>query len=334
MIEEPTRAGFIGCDSETHHMTIEDIAEAGVVGAGEMGPGIAFTLARHGVDVVLVDQSPEMLDEAVEELDDVANVLVDREVISSEEATAALDRIRTATELSALADADYVTEAVTEDLAVKQDVFASLDDICEDDVVLASNTSSLDVDDIASATSRPGQVIVTHWMNPPWVVPVVEVVIGERTTEGTDTFVVDLLEDLGKSPVVLNEVVPGYLINRMNFALARGALHLMERGVVGKEAIDMLFTDAFGPRYTLMGPIEMLDLFGHDTNLAISEYLYPDLCDDDEPSKLVEELVDRGDLGMKSGRGFYDYGDGSTDRKSESSTEKLLDRYRELGVYE
>lgn len=314
-------------------MSIQDVSEAGVVGAGEMGPGIALTLARHDVEVVLVDQSQEMLDDAVEQLESVSGVLVEREVLTKTEADAALGRIRPATELSVLADAEYVTEAVTEDVAVKREVFSTLDGICDDDVVLASNTSSLDIDDIAAATSRPEQVIVTHWMNPPWVVPVVEVVVGERTTEATEAFVVDLLEDVGKSPAVLNEVVPGYLINRMNFALAREALHLMERGVVGKEAIDTLFTDAFGPRYTLMGPIEMLDLFGHDTNLAIGEYLYPDLCDDDEPSELIANLVDRGDLGVKSGRGFYEYDDES-DGHGETRNRELLDRYRELGVYE
>lgn len=314
-------------------MSIQDVSEAGVVGAGEMGPGIALTLARHDVEVVLVDQSQEMLDDAVEQLESVSGVLVEREVLTKTEADAALGRIRPATELSVLADAEYVTEAVTEDVAVKREVFSTLDGICDDDVVLASNTSSLDIDDIAAATSRPEQVIVTHWMNPPWVVPVVEVVVGERTTEATEAFVVDLLEDVGKSPAVLNEVVPGYLINRMNFALAREALHLMERGVVGKEAIDTLFTDAFGPRYTLMGPIEMLDLFGHDTNLAIGEYLYPDLCDDDEPSELIANLVDRGDLGVKSGRGFYEYDDESDDH-GETRNRELLDRYRELGVYE
>lgn len=314
-------------------MSIQDVSEAGVVGAGEMGPGIALTLARHDVEVVLVDQSQEMLDDAVEQLESVSGVLVEREVLTKTEADAALGRIRPATELSVLADAEYVTEAVTEDVAVKREVFSTLDGICDDDVVLASNTSSLDIDDIAAATSRPEQVIVTHWMNPPWVVPVVEVVVGERTTEATEAFVVDLLEDVGKSPAVLNEVVPGYLINRMNFALAREALHLMERGVVGKEAIDTLFTDAFGPRYTLMGPIEMLDLFGHDTNLAIGEYLYPDLCDDDEPSELIANLVDRGDLGVKSGSGFYEYDDES-DGHGETSNRELLDRYRELGVYE
>ncbi|WP_225333511.1 3-hydroxyacyl-CoA dehydrogenase family protein [Halomicrobium urmianum] len=313
-------------------MGIDDLSAAGVVGAGEMGPGIALTLARHGVDVTLVDQSEAALEDARDELEHVTDLLVDRDVATESATGEALDRIRTATELSDLAGVDYVTEAVTEDLDVKREVFADLDEVCDEDVVLASNTSSIDIDDIAAATSRPERVLVTHWMNPPWVVPVVEVVLGDRTSDDTESFVVDLLEDVGRSPVVLNEVVPGYLINRMNFALAREALHLMERGVVEKEDVDTLFTDAFGPRYTLMGPIEMLDLFGHDTNLAISEYLFPDLCDDDEPSSLVEDLVERGDLGMKTGRGFYDYGDERQD--VESIDRALLDRYRELGRYE
>ena len=315
-------------------MRLQELSEAGVVGAGEMGPGIALTLARYDVDVVLVDQSQQMLTEAIDELTDVTDVLVERDVLTEDDAGAVLDRVRPTTELRDLSDADYVTEAVTEDLAIKRDVFASLDDICDADVVLASNTSSLDINEIADAASRPERVIVTHWMNPPWIVPVVEVVVGDRTADATEQFVVDLLDDVGKSPIVLHEVVPGYLINRMNFALAREALHLLERGVVDEEAIDTLFTDAFGPRYTLVGPIEMLDLFGHDTNLAISEYLYPDLCDDDEPSRLIEELVDQGDLGVKSGRGFYEYDGHSTPARGRSTERELLDRYRELGVYE
>lgn len=149
---------------------------------------------------------------------------------------------------------------------------------------------------------RPEQVIVTHRMNPPCS-PVVELVVGDETSTQTRTAVVELFKQLKRSPVVLAEVIPEYLINRMNFALAREALHPLERGIVGKEAIDTLFTDVFGPRYTLMEPVEMLDLFGHDTNVAISEYLFPPLRDDDEPSPPIGALVDRGDLGMKIGKG-------------------------------
>lgn len=128
-------------------------------------------------------------------------------------------------------------------------------------------------------------------------------VVGDETSVQTRTAVVELLKQLGRSPVVLAEVVPEYLINRMNFALAREALHLLERGIVDKKAIGTLFTDAFGPRYTLMGSVEMLDLFGHDTNVAISKYLFPSLCDDDEPSPPIGALVDRGDLAIKIGEG-------------------------------
>lgn len=296
-----------------------------------MGPGIALTFARFGYGVTLVDQYESALADGLDDVDRFLTLLDDRDLLSEDRETIR-SRIETATELTALADADYVTEAVTEALDVKQEVFGALDDVCADDVVLASNTSSLDVDEIARATDRPSQVIVTHWMNPPWVVPVVEVVTGETTAAETEAFVLALLEDVEKSPVVLSGVVPGYLINRMNFAIAREALSMIEEGVVTKEDVDTLFTEAFGPRYTLMGPIEMLDLFGHDTNLAISEYVFPSLSDADTPPALLEELVEAGDLGMKTGRGFYAY-DASERETVEEIDRRLLDRYLDLGRF-
>lgn len=311
--------------------TPAELQSVGVVGAGEMGPGIALTFARFGYGVTLVDQYESALADGLDDVDRFLTLLDDRDLLSEDRETIR-SRIETATELTALADADYVTEAVTEALDVKQEVFGALDDVCADDVVLASNTSSLDVDEIARATDRPSQVIVTHWMNPPWVVPVVEVVTGETTAAETEAFVLALLEDVEKSPVVLSGVVPGYLINRMNFAIAREALSMIEEGVVTKEDVDTLFTEAFGPRYTLMGPIEMLDLFGHDTNLAISEYVFPSLSDADTPPALLEELVEAGDLGMKTGRGFYAY-DASERETVEEIDRRLLDRYLELGRF-
>jgi len=307
----------------------EEIQTAGVVGAGEMGPGIALTFARYGHDVVLVDQQDDILADAMDDIDHFLELLDERELLAdSREAISS--RIEPTTDFSSLGAVEYVTEAVTEDIDVKREVFRRLDETCDEGVVLASNTSSLDVDDIADATERPERVLVTHWMNPPWVVPVVEVVTGEGTSVETEGFVRSLLERLGKEPVVLSGVVPGYLINRMNFAIAREALHMMEMGIVNKEDVDTLFTEAFGPRYTLMGPVEMLDLFGHDTNLAISEYIFPSLSNAESPSPLLEERVEAGKLGMKTGEGFYTYD--ATERETvEEIDRELLDRYLELG---
>lgn len=311
------------------NLETEEIQTAGVVGAGEMGPGIALTFARHGHDVVFVDQQDEILAGAMDDIDHYLELLDERGLLADSREEIG-SRIEPTTDFSYLGDVEYVTEAVTEDIDVKREVFRHLDETCDEEVVLASNTSSLDVNDIADATERPERVLVTHWMNPPWVVPVVEVVTGEETSGETEQVVRSLLERLGKDPVVLSGVVPGYLINRMNFAIAREALHMMERGIVDKKDIDTLFTEAFGPRYTLMGPVEMLDLFGHDTNLSISEYIFPSLSNADVPSPLLEERVEAGKLGMKTGEGFYTY-DAAERETVEEIDRELLDRYLELG---
>lgn len=304
------------------------VEKAGVVGAGVMGPGIGLALADAGYDVLIMDLDQKALERGLKDIKNTLDLFLEEGTVSKKQAKNSLSRIELTTDIDDLRDVDYVTEAVTENMKAKKEVFSELDEVCGEEVILASNTSSLDINEIASVTNRPDKVIVTHWMNPPSIIPIVEVVMGRETSQETKGFVMNLLDEVGKAPVLLKKIVPGYLINRMNFAIAREALSMIEKDIVEKEDVDVLFKKAFGPRYTLMGPIQTLDLFGLDTCKAIAEYIYPSLSNAETPSELLEEKVNQGKLGVKSGKGFYQYGKESPDKIKSKIDKRILERLK------
>jgi 3-hydroxybutyryl-CoA dehydrogenase len=284
-------------------MHLEAVDTVGVVGAGTMGNGIAQVSAMAGYDVVMRDVSDELVAAGFEDIQASFERLVARETVTKQEAEAATDRITGTTEMDDLADADLVVEAVTEDMEIKQSVFADLDDICKPRTVLASNTSTLSITTIASATDRPEQVLGLHFMNPVPVMKGVELVVGEKTSDETVTLGREFAHDIGKETWEADDK-PGFVVNRVLMPWINEGIRAYDEGVADKADIDRGLT--LGTNVP-MGPLELADHIGLDVVLDASETLYEELGDRYKPAYLLKRKVAAGDLGKKSGRGFYEY---------------------------
>ncbi len=289
-------------------MNLEDIRTIAVIGAGLMGHGIAQEFALAGYEVHLNDVSAEKLQQAITLMQGNFQMLVNNGSVSPQQAEDSLARIQPNTELQAVASkADVVIEAVLENLELKQEIFAQLDRFCPEHAILASNTSSLMPSMLAAATQRPDKVLVTHYFNPPHLLPLVEIVRHEGTADETVNVIYDLMRKVGKSPAIIQKEVLGFVGNRLQFALFREALSLVEQGVATPADIDTVVKTGFGRRYAAAGPFEIWELVGWDLILAISEYLVSDLNASQEPSQLLKDLVEQGKLGTKTGTGFYEW---------------------------
>lgn len=289
-------------------MNAAEISRVAVIGAGTMGAGIAGLFARAGCTVLLVDQEPDLLQRGIDLLRAAQDGLRTAGVLSARTAAAALRRVEPLTSVEEACDGvQLVVEAVSEDLPLKQDLFGRLEKVCSARSVLASNTSGLSITAIAGVCRRPGRVAGMHFWNPPHLVPLVEVVCGRDTNLATARLLVQLSRRLGKRPILVRRDVPGFVANRLQFAVFREALHLLADGVASAEDIDEAMTAGPGLRYALMGPLRTADLGGLDIFLAISRYLFAELSDDRRPAALLADLVQQGRRGAKSGGGFYDY---------------------------
>jgi 3-hydroxybutyryl-CoA dehydrogenase len=283
--------------------SLSDIETVGVVGAGTMGSGIAQVAAQAGFDVVMRDVEPELVDRGFETIDDSLDRLVDGEKLTPAEADAVRERITGTTDLGALADADYVVEAVVENLDIKRDVFGDLDALVDDDVPLATNTSTLSITSIASATEREPLVVGLHFMNPVPVMEGVEVVVGEHTTDETAALAHEFAEALGKTTWESDDK-PGFVVNRVLVPWLNEGIRAYDEGVATKEDIDRGLK--LGTNVP-MGPLELADHIGLDVCLHASETLHEELGDRYAPAYLLKRKVEAGDLGKKTGRGFYEY---------------------------
>ncbi len=282
-----------------------------VVGAGLMGSGIAQVAAVHGFDVVLRDVAASALDRGRAAIEKSLARFVERTTISGDERDAALGRVSTTTDLDAVADADIVIEAVFERLEVKREVFAALDRLCDADTVLASNTSAIPITKIAAATSRPDSVVGTHFFAPVPMMQLCELVRGHRTSELTLTRAREFAEAVGKTCVLVNRDVAGFVTTRLVTALVMEAIALHESGVASAEDIDAACRLGFGHP---MGPLATTDLTGTDILLHAALNIYRESADPKfYPPESLARMVDAGDLGRKSGRGFFDY---TTDKPS------------------
>ena len=276
----------------------------GVIGAGTMGTGIAHVSALSGFDVTLVDIEQNLLEHSLTSIKKSLKRQVDKGKISQEEMNTALGRIQTITEMKSLSSEDIVIEAATEDKEVKISIFSELDTFCPKKTILASNTSSISISLIASATNRPEKVIGMHFMNPVSIMKLVEIVRGKLTSDETTEKVKNLVEVLNKIPVECNDS-SGFVSNRILMPMINEAVFCLADGVATAEAIDKIMT--LGMAHP-MGPLTLADLIGLDICLAIMKVLHRDMGDNKyRPCPLLEEMVSAGNLGRKTGRGFYSY---------------------------
>jgi 3-hydroxybutyryl-CoA dehydrogenase len=276
-----------------------------VLGAGLMGSGIAQVSAAAGWDVTIRDLDDASLERGVGAIKTSLNRFASKGKISQEDVDAALGRITTTTELDAAADADVVVEAVFEKLEIKQEVFRALDKICKDGAILATNTSAIPVTQIAAVTGRPESVVGTHFFSPVPMMKLCELVRGFKTSDETLAGAREFAEGVGKTCVVVNRDIAGFVTTRLIAALVVEAVKLVESGVISPEDLDVACQLGFGHP---MGPLATTDLTGVDVLLHATRNIYTDTGDEKFfPPELLQRMVTAGDLGRKTGKGFYEY---------------------------
>jgi 3-hydroxybutyryl-CoA dehydrogenase len=279
-----------------------------VVGTGMMGPGIAACLALAGHRVCLVGRSPQSANKGVAAAGAAIDLLWREGLVDPDQVSSARDNSRITTNLGeAVSDAEFVFESIVEDFGEKQRLFREIERHAPKSAIFASNTSGLPISRIAEVLEQPERMATTHFWNPPHLMPLVEIVKGQQTSDETVARLRALLDGAGKQTVVVLKDVPGQLGNRLLHALFREAFHIVEEGIASVEDVDLAISSGPGLRFPAYGLLEHADIVGLDLQLAIDRYMFAELCNDVAAPALLEERVARGDLGARSGRGLYDW---------------------------
>ena len=296
---------------------IENMA---IIGAGFMGHGIAQVFALEGYSVMLMDLSDDLLAKAIENIRSNLSIMAENNIGTHQDIGQIISRIKPTTDMAEAASrANFIVEAVSENLNLKQKVFRELDTLCDRDTILATNTSVISITEIASKSKFRDRIVGTHFWNPPYLIPLVEVIRGEYTSSETMDQTFSLLESVGKHPVRVNKDVPGFVANRLQHALWREAISIVEKGIADARTVDECIRFGFGLRLPVLGPIENTDMVGTDLVLAIHDYILKHLENSPEPSSLLKKMVEEGNLGFKSGRGFQEW----PSEKAEKSRKRL-----------
>jgi 3-hydroxybutyryl-CoA dehydrogenase len=304
---------------------LRNIRTIGVYGLGTMGHGIAQVFATSGFEVIGYEADQRRAEAALKSIRANLDLFEKEGLVGPGEAAVIAERVVLAGDPIGLAGtADYIVEAIPEILEPKQVLVKEISGAAAPDVIIATNTSGLDPSDIAVHASHPERVIAAHYWNPPHLLPLVEVTRGEKTSDETLERTVDLMRQTGKQPVVLKRYVPGFSGNRLQWALFREALSLVETGVADPEDVDTVMTTSLGRRLAAVGPFETADMGGLDIHLAVGTYLLKILDRSTEPSAVIRAKVEHGDLGLKTGTGFYDWSGEEGRRKCEQRDRLLM----------
>ena len=310
-------------------MSSVEIRSAAVIGTGMMGPGIGLVLAMGGLRTTIISRSSETAERGVVSARTAAQTLRQNGLLTDESVSESLSLLSCSDDLDGTAKkVDLVIESAPENLGFKQELFAHLDGASKPDAILASNTSGLSITAIASKCLRPERVLTTHFWNPPHLVPLVEIVKGEKTSENAVQLIRDLLARCGKRPVVVQKDRPGQLGNRLQMALVREAAYMIAEGIASAEDIDIAIRNGLGLRYPAYGLLEHQDLVGLDMVLSICAYVGKDLYQDREAPPLLKNQVDAGNLGAKTGRGFLQWQAGDAERVRSRRDRFLMDFLR------
>ena len=312
-------------------MKVEQIKRIAVVGTGMIGPDISLACAMAGYPVTIVGRRRDSVERGITRFRKNLDNLIKGEVYSKEEAAEVDSRLASSTDLkTGVEKADVVFEAVIEHLETKQELFVEIGKLCPKHALMASSTSGLSPTDISNGMNAADRMLVTHFWNPPYLVPLVEVLAGMSTSKETINLALAFLRVLGKEPVLLKKDIAGHIGNRIQHAMFREAIHLIQQGVATPEDIDQVIMSSLGPRYSMIGPMEYMDAVGLDLNVAIHSYLLKDLADDKEPQELLLQKYERGEYGAKTGRGFYDWSKKSLEEMIVRQNKRFVDKLKEL----
>lgn len=314
------------------------ITKVAIIGAGAMGSGIAQKMALEGIAVELIDVDQKVLEMALERIKTNIGILTEGQYLNQEEANSIIPKIKVSDDITTASNAHLVLEAVTENLGLKQNIFRELDAICPKETILATNTSTLRISHIASVTKRTDKVIGIHWVNPPYLIPLVEVIRADETSQETLDSCVNFLKRIKIVPGVCQKDIPGFIINRIQKVIQNEALSLVERGIVTMEDVDNIIWLALGARLALYGPLKINDLIGNKSqSLHGFEYMYQETGDPRfKPSELLKSKVDKGELGIRTGKGWFDYGGKSFTELSEERDQafiKIINFLKKEGFY-
>jgi len=301
-----------------------------VIGAGLMGHGIAQIFAVHEHEVWLIDSNHDVLDTAKSRVQQNLTNMIEKGVKFNSNIEVILERINPTTDIAtACKGSSFVFEAVFEDLELKQRIFRDLDNLCPSDVILCSNTSVISITEIAEEANLRERIVGTHFWNPPYLIPLVEVVRANETADWCVAATYELLKKVGKHPVHVHKDVPGFVGNRLQHALWREAFAIIDEGICDPATVDEVIRNGFGLRLPILGPVETADMVGLDLTLAIHNYILKYINADPTPSSTLRAKVHLGDLGFKSGKGFLEWTEAGIEESRKNLANYLINIYIE-----
>ena len=297
-----------------------------VLGAGVMGTGIAQLFASKGYPVTIIYVYDDIVRaKPLETMQENLKILCDNDVMREDEIPSILENVTCTEDMEATAkSADIIFECIVEDLATKQEYFKKLDEICAPETILATNTSVISVTEIAEKSIHKDRIIGTHFWKPAYIIPLVEVVKTEHVSEKVVNETFSLLQEAGKKPVIVQKDVPGFLANRMQHALFREAISIVEKGIASPADVDTAIKYGFGMRLGVMAPMEVIDSGGIDLTYSIHKYLFPNIENSTAPSPLLKKLLDEGELGFKTGEGFQKWTPSAIHQSQQNLIEGLI----------
>lgn len=296
----------------------------GIIGAGTMGAGIAEAFAENGFHVIWYNRSETGLKRGMNLINLNQTTLIENGIMSEESAKLAIERLTPTFDLDDLAKADFVSESVAENVDTKCEIFSKVDKICRKNTIFTTNTSGLSITKIASSVSNRERFVGMHWWNPPHIMRLVEVIKGDESSDESCLCVMDICRKLGRKPVLVKKDALGFIGNRIQMALQREVMNILEQGIATPEDIDAVMKYGPGARWALYGPCEIADLAGLDIMASVSSYLFKDLSNAQNVPNVLSDKISKGETGAKTGKGFYEYTKDKLEKIIRSRDKRLL----------